>query len=187
MDPDIVVRAQQGDQRAFETLAADAYTRLYGLAYGILRDGAEADDATQQALVNIWRSLPRLRDPARFEGWCCRLLVNACHDQVRRAPRWTSVASLRRSQEPQSHDGITPVAERDALEHALRRVSFDQRVVLALRFLLDMTPDEIAETLAIPRKTVYSRLKRGLESMRAAMEAETRPVMSRPAAGEAAR
>ena len=75
MDQDLVVRAQQGDQRAFEMLAADAYTRLFRLAHGILRDGAKADDATQQALVSIWRSLPGLRDPARFEGWCCRLLV----------------------------------------------------------------------------------------------------------------
>ncbi len=187
MDVDLVVRAQQGDQRAFEMLAADAYTRLFRLAHGILRDGAKADDATQQALVSIWRSLPRLRDPARFEGWCCRLLVNACHDQVRRAPRWTSAATLPRSQEPLAYDAISPVAERDALEHALRRVSFDQRTVLAMRFLFDMTPDEIAETLTIPRKTVYSRLKRGVESMRAAMEAEIRPVMSGAASGEAVR
>jgi RNA polymerase sigma-70 factor (ECF subfamily) len=187
MDADLVVRAQQGDQRAFEMLAADAYHRLYRLAHGILRDGAKADDATQQALVSIWRNLPRLRDPARFEGWSCRLLVNACHDQVRRTPTWASSATLPRSAEPVAHDDISPVADHDALERALGRVSFDQRTVLALRFLLDRTPDEIAETLSIPRKTVYSRLKRGVASMRAAMEAEIRPVMSGAASGEAVR
>ena len=187
MDADLVVRAQEGDQRAFEMLAADAYLRLYRLAHGILRDSAKADDATQQALVSIWRNLPRLRQPSRFEGWSCRLLVNACHDQVRRAPRWLSVATLPRTREPVAHDDITPVADRDALERALCHLSLDQRTVLALRFLLDLTPDEIAETLAIPRKTVYSRLRRGVASMHAALEAEIRPVMSGAASGEAVR
>lgn len=75
MDQGLVVRAQEGDRRAFEMLAAAAYTRLFRLAHGILRDGAMADDATQQALVNVWHDLPRLRESSRFEGWCTRLLV----------------------------------------------------------------------------------------------------------------
>ncbi len=187
MDADLVVRAQQGDQRAFEMLAADAYPRLYRLAHGILRDGAKADDATQQALVSIWRNLPRLREASRFEGWCCRLLVNACHDQARRASRWASVATLSRRAEPVAHDDIALVADRDALERALCRLSLEHRTVLALRFLLDLTPDEIAETLTIPRKTVYSRLGRAVGSLRAAMEAGARPEMSAVVPPEAIR
>jgi RNA polymerase sigma-70 factor (ECF subfamily) len=175
MDQELVVRAQRGDQRAFEALAAVAYTRLYRLAHGILRDGAMADDATQQALVSVWRNLPRLREPARFEGWTTRLLVNACHDQVRRAPRWTSTDATH-VREPVAHDAIGPLTDRAALEQALSRLSLDHRTVLALRYLLDLTPDEIADTLDIPRKTVYSRLLRATASMRAVMDAEARPM-----------
>jgi RNA polymerase sigma-70 factor (ECF subfamily) len=187
MDTELVVKAQQGDERAFEALAAGAYARLLRLAHGILRDQAKADDATQEALVNVWRNLPRLRDPAKFEGWCCRLLVNACHDQVRRAPRWVTDAALPASHEPTAHDDFAPVADRDALERALSCVSLEQRTILALRYLLDLTPDEVAAALGIPRKTVYSRLHRAVESLRAAMEAEARPVVVGIVPGEAVR
>ena len=186
MDQALVVRAQQDDQRAFETLAAVVYARLYRLAHGILRDATMADDATQQALINIWRNLPRLREPSRFEGWCTRLLVNACHDQARRAPRWTSTDPSQ-IHEPMAHDGIGPVADRVVLEQGLSRLSLDHRTVLALRYLLELTPDEIADVLDIPRKTVYSRLQRAIASMRAALDAEARPALTRAVPSEANR
>ena len=186
MDQGLVLRAQRGDQRAFESLADEAYARLYRLAHGILRDGAMADDATQQALVSIWRNLPRLREPARFEGWCYRLLVNACHDQARRAPSWIYMDAAR-VHEPIAKDDISLVAERAVLGQGLARLSLDQRTVLALRYLLDLTPDEIADTLEIPRKTVYSRLQRATASLRAVLEAESRPVLSPAVPGEANR
>jgi RNA polymerase sigma-70 factor (ECF subfamily) len=186
MDRGLVVRAQQGDERAFEALARDAYVRLYRLAHGILRDAAMADDATQRALVSIWQHLPRLRDPSCYDGWCYRLLVNACHDQKRRVPRWTG-SDMPLEREPIAGDDIAPVAEHAALEQALGRLSHDHRTVLALRYLLDLTPDEIAEALGVPRKTVYSRLTRALASMRSALEAESRAFLSRAIPREAAR
>jgi RNA polymerase sigma factor (sigma-70 family) len=143
MDQGLVVRAQRGDQRAFEMLATDAYPRLYRLAHGILRDAAMADDATQQALVSIWQNLPRLRDPARYEGWCHRLLVNACRDQVRRKPRWISI-ELPRGHEPAAGDDTAPIAERALLESALSRLSIDHRTILALRCLLDLKVSHVA-------------------------------------------
>jgi RNA polymerase sigma-70 factor (ECF subfamily) len=174
VDVALVVRAQQGDEEAFEALAADAYPRLYRLAHHILRDPAMADDASQQALVSIWRNLPLLRELSRYDGWCHRLLVNACHDQVRRTPRWIGL-DLPPAREPAAHDDITPVVEHAALEQALSGLSFDHRVVLALRYLLDLTPEEMAETLGVSRKTIYSRLTRAHASMRSALEAEARP------------
>jgi RNA polymerase sigma-70 factor (ECF subfamily) len=105
----LVLRAQQGDEGAFEALAAEAYPRLYRLAHHILRDSAMADDASQQALVSIWRNLPRLRDLSRYDAWCHRLLVNACHDQVRRTPRSIALDMLP-TRDPVAHDDITSVA-----------------------------------------------------------------------------
>ena len=60
------------------------YGRFLQVSYRILRDRHLAEDATQQALVRIWRKLPRLRDPARFEAWSYRLLVNACLSEAKR-------------------------------------------------------------------------------------------------------
>ena len=78
MDTALVTRAQHGDEEAFATLAAAIGDRLNAVAHRILRDTNLAEDATQQALLTIWRTLPQFRDPARFDAWLT-LLVNACY------------------------------------------------------------------------------------------------------------
>ena len=88
MDTELVVRAQRGDEGAFASLAVAAGDRLHAVAHRILRDIDLAEDATQQALLAIWRDLPQLRDPARFEAWSYRLLVRACYAEGRRTRRW---------------------------------------------------------------------------------------------------
>jgi RNA polymerase sigma-70 factor (ECF subfamily) len=69
MDTELVTRAQRGDQAAFAEIATGSYGRMNSLAFGILRDRSLAEDATQQAMLEAWRNLPKLRDPARFEAW----------------------------------------------------------------------------------------------------------------------
>ena len=69
MERQLVIRAQEGDHDAFDQLAFRVVDRLYSVAYRILRNGPSAEDATQQALLNVWRDLPQLRDPARFDAW----------------------------------------------------------------------------------------------------------------------
>ena len=64
MDTDLIGRAQRGDEEAFASLAVAAGDRLHAVAHRILRDIELAEDATQQALLTIWRDLPQLRDPA---------------------------------------------------------------------------------------------------------------------------
>jgi len=85
MDHELVALAQQGDQRAFESLTLAHHTRLFRVAYGILRDHHLAEDATQQAFLDIWRYIRRLRDPGKFNGWSYRLLVHACYAEAKRA------------------------------------------------------------------------------------------------------
>src|SRR3972149_6738468 len=89
MDPDLVIQAQGGDEEAFASLAVAAGDRLHAVAHRILRDIDLAEDATQQALLTIWRDLPQLRDPARFDAWSYRLLVRACYAEARRARSWS--------------------------------------------------------------------------------------------------
>ena len=182
-----MVRVQQGDQRAFEALATADYPRLHRVAYSVLGDPALAEDATQQALLDIWRNLRRLRDPAKYEAWSYRLLVRACYAEAKRQPKWSTSDELPPAQEPRAVDAYGVVADRDQLERGLRTLSMDHRVVLALRHLLGMTPEEVAATLGISRWTVYKRLSAATDAMRAALEAEDRMVAPTVARQEALR
>ena len=174
MGESLVRRVQDGDREAFGALIEEHHRRLFVLAHGILRDPHAAEDATQQAFIDIWRKIHDLRDPAAFESWSYRLLVRLCHREARK--RRAAMGALRPIDDDIAGnvDPIGAVVDRDRLERAFARLSVDQRTVVAMRFLLDMRPERIADTLDIPRQTVYSRLRRALRAMRAALEADER-------------
>lgn len=183
MDRDLVERAQGGDLAAFDALAVSTHPRLYRVALGILRDADRAEDATQAALVDVWKYLPRLREPQAFEAWSYRLLVRSCVREARGAPRWLPGI-------PADHDGLRVrdafdvVLDRDQLERGFRRLSVEHRAVIVLRYLLDLSHEDTAEVLGIAPGTVGSRLSRALAALRAALEADERRALPLREAGE---
>jgi RNA polymerase sigma-70 factor (ECF subfamily) len=178
LQADLVERARRGDQRAFASLATTHTDRCYALAYRILRDPQRAEDATQQALLGAWRDLPSLRDPERFEAWLYRLVVHACYAEARRDRRWAARVQLISVGSPTHPDTAISVADRDELERGFRRLSPEQRAVVVLHHYLGYPLTEIAETLRIPVGTARSRLHYATRQLRAAIEADARPMTS---------
>ena len=175
-------RAQRGDRAAFGLLAAEIATRFLAVSRRILRDIDLAEDATQQALVAIWRDLPQLRDPARFDAWSYRLLVRACYAEGRRSRTWSPNLRILPADEPAASGGLDDIVNRDQLETAIRRLSVDHRTVLVLHHYADIPVERVAQILDIPLGTAQSRIHYAMRAMRAALEAD-----ARPAAAEATR
>lgn len=84
-----VEAALAGDDAAFEALVLDRLPRTYRMALAILGSEADARDAVQEAWVSVWRQMPSLRDPARFDAWLDQILVNACRSGLRKRRRAT--------------------------------------------------------------------------------------------------
>lgn len=139
-----------------------------------MRDLDLAEDASQQALLAIWRDLPQLRDPGRFEAWAYRLLVHACYAEGRKERRWAPNLRLLPSDEPTSPDGLTSVVDRDQLERGFRRLSVEHRAVVVMHHYLDWPLDRIASSLGVPVGTVRSRLHYAMRALRAALDADAR-------------
>jgi RNA polymerase sigma-70 factor (ECF subfamily) len=169
----LVDLARRGDRVAFSELASAITPRLFAVANRILRDYQLAEDATQQALVQIWRKLPKLDDVAKFEAWCYRILVNLCYAEARRRRRTGPTLELLET-DVESDDGTLSVVQRDSLDRAFARLPAEQRAVLVLQYYLDLEHAAIAELLAIPLGTVKSRASSGRQAMRAALEADAR-------------
>jgi len=176
MDTSLVVRAQNGDEEAFASLALAVGDRLHQVAHRILRDTNLAEDATQLALLTIWRTLPQLRDPARFDAWSYRLLVNACYAEGRRSRQRSPNLRLLPTDQPAATEGLSVVVDRDQLERGFRRLSLEHRAVVVLHHYLGLTLDEIAESLGVPVGTVRSRLHHAMRGLRAALDADARPI-----------
>jgi RNA polymerase sigma-70 factor (ECF subfamily) len=180
MDPVLVNRARQGDKEAFTSIVLAMGGRLYSIAYGILRDANRAEDAVQQALLNAWRQIPRLRDDSRLEAWLFRLVVNASYTELRHTRRWQPGLHLVTDWEtgPTAGDSQTQVAQRDELERAFRDLSGEHRAALVMHHYLGLSVSEIGETLGLSPGTVRSRLHYVRQHMRAAIEADARAAFS---------
>ena len=182
MDQRLVERARDGDRDAYEALARASADRMYAIAYQITRDADRADDAVQQALVSMWRDLPSLRDTTRFEGWTYRLVVRASLQDLRQR-RTATVRPLTPDDDRAGpRDMANDLATRDQLERGLSALSPDHRAIVVLRHLAGLPIDEIAEVLGIPRGTVASRLHHATNALRAAIDADDRPVVAGGAA-----
>ena len=157
--------ARAGSVSDLEALFREHWPRAHRAAYLVVRDAAAAEDIAQEAFVAAVRALDRFDRRRPFGPWLHRIVVN-------RAIDWARARALRPETAPV--DGPAPDApERD--DHLLRelgRLSPEHRAVIVLRYLLEYTPGEIAELLELPRGTVNSRLRRGLDDLARALEDE---------------
>jgi RNA polymerase sigma factor (sigma-70 family) len=176
----LVERARGGDAVAYGSLVRahqDIAFRVACLAGG---SAADAEEATQDALVKAWRALPRFRAGAPFRPWLLAIVANEARNRRRAAGRRAGLAL--RAADQASRDpgagGPSPEAialagaRRDALLAALGALDERDRAVLACRYLLDLSEEETAAALGCRRGTVKSRTSRALERLRAQVGSE---------------
>jgi RNA polymerase sigma factor (sigma-70 family) len=163
-------RSARGGETAearFRALAIGELDRAYRLAGLLLADANEAEDATQEALLRAWSALSSLRDPAGFQAWFDRILVNVCRDRMRRRGRIRFI-DLEGSPEPSTTgDPFGAFIERDAILGAMKGMRDECRQVVVLHYWADLPLNEIGARLGLPLGTVKSRLHEGREHMRA--------------------
>jgi RNA polymerase sigma-70 factor (ECF subfamily) len=185
IDAGLVLRARAGDATAFETLVRPRLDRCFRLAWSILSNDADAADAMQDALVAAWRQLPRLRDPAAFDGWLNRVVANAALMQRRRRIRRREVqvlsvgdqdsdvtATAAPGSSQSAEDSPARIADRDVIVRAFMRVRPEERAILVLHHLEERPVAEIARMLGVPTGTAKWRLHEARRALERAMEVE---------------
>ena len=160
--------AQSGSVSDLEALFRHHWPRAYRAAYLVVHDSAAAEDIAQEAFLAAVRGLDRFDRRRPFGPWLHRIVVN-------RAIDWSRSRALRR----ESGDawlGLVAAPPAPETEHAqtlaaaLADLSPEHRAVIVMRHLLEYTPGEIAKALGLPRGTVNSRLRRGLDELAGRLE-----------------
>jgi RNA polymerase sigma-70 factor (ECF subfamily) len=167
----LIRAAQGGSEEAIEQLYRRHWGRAHRAAFLIVHDAAVAEDIAQEAFLAALRALDRFDRRRPFGPWLHRIAVN-------RAIDWARRRALRREVLPgeggaeiyEAGPGSDPAAGAgravgESMLAALAALPADQRGVVVLRHLLDYTPGEIARMLDVPRGTVNSRLRRGLDRL----------------------
>ncbi len=160
--------AQQGSTEDLERLFRAHWPRAYRAALLVTGDAAAAEDIAQEAFLAAVRNLDRFDRRRPFGPWLHRIVVN-------RAIDWTRARRLRAEVELGDHVAATPAPDADGGTFArIADLPPEHRAVVVLRYLLEYTPGEIAGLLDLPRGTVNSRLRRGLDRLREAAEWEAK-------------
>ena len=163
---DLIGRAKRGDVASFEQLMEPHLAQLYRLATAMVGPD-DARDVTQDTVVSAWRELRKLQRADRVEAWLRSILMNRARNVLRTRKRRPSVTF-----DPVGHgDSLTEepfswLHDRWAVEDALTSLRPDERAVVVLHYLADLTLPQVAETLAIREGTAKSRLHAALQALR---------------------
>ncbi len=184
-DRELVERAQQGDNRAFDALVRKYQHKIVKLVSRYLHDPHESLDVAQDAFLKAYRALPNFRGDSAFYTWLYRIAINTAKNHLvargRRPPDGDVDA-----QEAEQYDGQSGLKEYATPEHLLLRDEIEQtvfraiddlpedlRTAITLRELEGMSYEEIAQTMDCPVGTVRSRIFRARE----AIDRKLRPLL----------
>lgn len=194
-DVELVARAQDGDQTAFEVLVRQYQGKAYAIAYNMCSgDSEEARELTQEAFLRAFRSLKNFRGKSSFYTWFYRILINTCLDSRRRRSKWEGIFSFWRRDKGEKASSDEMNAEyRDPKEYsnpmaalnnkqlaqeirqALASLPEKQRVVFQMKVIHGMRIREIAEIMGSAEGTVKSHLFRATHFMREALQEWAQP------------
>ena len=162
----LIGEAQRGSRDALAELYAVHWPRAHRAAYLVVHDAGAAEDIAQDAFLAAVDALDRFDRRRPFGPWLHRIVIN-------RAIDWGRREALRRNAgDPEDEPAAPPEQLSGELMPALAQLAPEQRAVVVLRHLLEYTPGEIARMLELPRGTVNSRLRRGLDQLRDLIEVE---------------
>jgi RNA polymerase sigma-70 factor (ECF subfamily) len=178
----IILRAQNGDLDAFNSLIKQYQDIVFNCAYRILGDFDAAEDASQKAFISAYQSMRSFRGGS-LRAWLLRTTVNACYDEIRRNKRHQSVSiESRENDDSTGEDGwlANPdpspqqMAEnkelQQAVQHCLQELPVDFRTIAVLADVEELDYEEISRVTGNPLGTVKSRLARARVKLRGCLE-----------------
>ena len=171
-DAELAARARDGDVGAFEELVTRYQGIAFRVAWLVVRNRGDAEDAVQDAFVKAYYAMPRFRPGAPFRPWVLRIVANEARNRGRSSRRRDGL-TLRLAATDTAHAAPSPEvavldrADAEALVAGLDRLPERDRLVVAYRYLFEMSEAETAEALDVRPGTVKSRLSRALVRLRA--------------------
>jgi RNA polymerase sigma factor (sigma-70 family) len=162
----LIARAKQGDRLAYERLLEPAVRPATRLAFAMLQDRSDAEDAFQESALRAWRRFGNLRSGSPFQAWFLGIVANQCRE-IRRG-RWRQLVRLPDVVPARTSDESTWLEEED-LRRAVSALPHDQRIAILLHFHLDMSLNDVSVALGISPAGVRTRIKRALRRLRPAV------------------
>lgn len=165
----LITRSRDGDQDAFRQLVERYQGAVYNLAYRMLGDPNDAEDAAQEIFVRIYRQLGRYDPTRKFSTWTLAIATNYCIDQLRRRRMQLvpleNIIPWARSREVGPEGEAITQESRDEVQRLIKQLPEKYRAPLVLRYFDELSCAEIAEVLGMPEGTVKTQIHRARKAL----------------------
>lgn len=179
-EKELLSQCKQGNRNAFNILVETYQSRVLNMAYGMLSNAEDANDAAQEVFIKIYRNIERFEEKSSLSTWIYRITVNVCNDMLRKRTRHAPTISLFSrgnnddDEKPLEIKDNTPTPEermemtetQKEVRHALDELSDEFKTVITLYDLEGLSYDEISEILKCPVGTIKSRLNRARKALK---------------------
>jgi RNA polymerase sigma factor (sigma-70 family) len=164
----VISAAQQGDPRAIATLVSGSHQHVRRFAHTLCSSPEDAEEATQEALIVLYRKIGTLRATAALASWMFQIVRNECVRRSRLALHRPAPAA---AVEPSAEDAALARLEMKRIVDSIAALPYEQRAVLVLRDIQGLSGAVTARTLGLSRAAMKSRLHRGREAVRSGLAA----------------
>lgn len=174
----LIDRAVAGDERAFAELVTRYQAAVYNLAYRMLGDAGEAEDAAQEVFLRIYRRLATYDQDHRFSTWVLSIASHYCIDLLRRKRPWLvpleNISNWMRARTRGPEASALAMEQQDTVRNLLAKLPEHYRLVLLLRYWHDLGYEEIAQVVGLPVSTIKARLHRARNALAALVNGDGR-------------
>lgn len=166
LDSEIIRRAQRGDRQAVVQVLKQLEVSMYRTAYYLLGNEQDALDATQEALLKVYKHLPTYKGDAMIHTWSQRIVTNVCMDMFRKRKRVVLMREDLRHEDAKASREVESGAMMTDLKQAISRLPEVQQTAVVLRYIQEYNYQEIAEAMGLPINTVKSHLFRARKQLK---------------------
>lgn len=165
-DADVVRRVLAGDVEAFQELVERYQYGLFSCAFQLLRSREDAEEAAQEAFVQAFQKLEKLREPAYFFSWAWRITTTVALKLRQKKNRLKLSAEADSFPQSAAPEPIEREERNQQIAQALGKLPEEQRMAITLRFWQGMDYDSMAELFGLSHDALYQRVSRGLKRLR---------------------
>jgi RNA polymerase sigma-70 factor (ECF subfamily) len=184
---EVIERCKAGDERAFAEIVLQSKKKVFNIAYRMLGNSEEAKDLSQEVFISVLDSIKDLREEIKFDAWLTQITLNHCRNRRKYLKRRKYFNSDSLDDPVETEDGdIMPKALYDPsdnpeihyekkmiqelIQKGLQKLKEDQRELLVLRDLQELSYEEVGELLGLPEGTVKSKLHRARMDLKQVLE-----------------
>jgi RNA polymerase sigma-70 factor (ECF subfamily) len=168
LDIKTIEKAANGDFDSFEKIMLQYERLVYGIALGMLKNSEDAADVTQDTFLKVFTNLNKCRDYNVIKAWICRIATNLSIDYIKRNGRYEAemIDEMVVSQDPDPEELYLQNVTTDNVRNAIDKLPHDQRILIILRDINDMSYNDISVALDMPLGTIKSRISRSRNALK---------------------